>query len=71
MAFISPSSGGKKTDRDRFNTGQVIGRERVMAPRFVFAVYSVALGLAIIFAVATTIKHAPSTRTNALTMRVG
>ena len=65
MALISPSSGGKKTDSDRFNTGQVIGRERVMAPRFVFAVYSVALGLAIIFAVATTVKHAPSTHTRA------
>jgi hypothetical protein len=39
-----------------------------MAPRFIFAAFSVALGLAIIFAVATTIKHAP---TGAPIMRVG
>ena len=33
-----------------------------MAPRFIFAAFSVALGLAVIFAVATTIKRAPSSR---------
>jgi hypothetical protein len=42
-----------------------------MAPRFIFAAFSVALGLAIIFAVATTVKHVPSTRTDAPIMRVG
>ena len=42
-----------------------------MAPRFIFAAFSVALGLAIIFAVATTVKHMPSTRANTPIMRVG
>ena len=43
-----------------------------MAPRFVFVAFSVALGLAIIFAVATTVKHVTSTRANnAPIIRVG
>ena len=42
-----------------------------MAPRFIFAAFSVALGLAIVFAVATTIKHAPSTGAGASVVRVG
>jgi hypothetical protein len=42
-----------------------------MAPRVIFVVFSVALGLAIIFAVATTIKHAPSTGADASVMKVG
>jgi hypothetical protein len=42
-----------------------------MAPRFIFAVFSVALGLAIILAVATTVKHVPNARTGAPTMRAG
>jgi hypothetical protein len=42
-----------------------------MAPRFVFAAFSVALGLTIIFAVFTTIKHARSTRAGASVVRVG
>jgi hypothetical protein len=42
-----------------------------MAPRSIFAAFSVALGLAIIFAVATTVKHVSSTRTNPPIMRVG
>jgi hypothetical protein len=42
-----------------------------MAPRFIFAAFSVALGLAIVFAVATTVKHMPSTRANTPIMRVG
>ena len=42
-----------------------------MAPRFIFAAFSFALGLAIIFAVATTVKHVPSTHTGAPIMRVG
>jgi len=43
----------------------------VIAPRFIFVAFSVALGLAIIFAVATTVKHVPSTRTDTPIMRVG
>jgi len=42
-----------------------------MAPRSIFAAFSVALVLAIIFAVATTVKHVTSTRANAPIMRVG
>jgi hypothetical protein len=42
-----------------------------MAPRFIFAAFSVALGLAIIFAIATTVKHLPTTRAGAAVMRVG
>ena len=42
-----------------------------MAPCVIFVVFSVALGLAIIFAVATTVKHVTSTRANAPIMRVG
>jgi hypothetical protein len=42
-----------------------------MAPRFIFAAFSIALGLAILFAVATTIKHARSTRAGAPVVRVG
>jgi hypothetical protein len=34
----------------------------MMAPRSIFAAFSVALGLAIILAVATTVKNAPSAR---------
>ena len=42
-----------------------------MAPRFIFAAFSVALGLAIIFAVVTTVKNMPSTRAGAPVVRVG
>jgi hypothetical protein len=42
-----------------------------MAPRLIFAAFSVALGLAIIFAVATTVKHVPSTGAGATVMKVG
>jgi hypothetical protein len=42
-----------------------------MAPRFIFAAFSVALGLAIIFAAATTVRHVPSTRAGAPVVRVG
>jgi hypothetical protein len=42
-----------------------------MAPRFIFAAFSVAFVLAIIFAVATTIKHVPNTRADEPIMRVG
>jgi hypothetical protein len=42
-----------------------------MALRFILAAFSVALGLAIIFAVVTTVKHVPSDRTDAPIMRVG
>jgi hypothetical protein len=42
-----------------------------MAPRFILAAFSIALGLAIIFAVATTAKHVPGTRNGAPIIRVG
>ena len=42
-----------------------------MAHRFIFAAFSVALFLAIIFAVATTVKHVPSIRAGASVMKVG
>jgi hypothetical protein len=42
-----------------------------MAPRSIFAAFSVALVLAIIFAVATTVKHAPSKGASASVMKVG
>jgi hypothetical protein len=42
-----------------------------MAPRSIFATFSVALFFAIIFAVATTVKHLPSTRAGASLMKVG
>jgi hypothetical protein len=42
-----------------------------MAPRFIFAAFSVALGLAIIFAVVTTVSHVPGTRAGGSVMRVG
>jgi hypothetical protein len=42
-----------------------------MAPRYIFAAFSVAFGLAVIFAVLTTVKYVPSTRVGASVMRVG
>jgi hypothetical protein len=42
-----------------------------MASRFIFAAFSVALALAIIFAVATTVRHVPSTGAGASVMKVG
>ncbi len=58
--FLRPLSrqaaiGTKSTAVDQYNPSDPVG-ERVMSPRFFFAAFSVALGLAIISAVATTVK---------------
>jgi len=42
-----------------------------MVPRFVFAAFSIAFAVAVIFAVVTTVKHLPSTRAGASAGRVG
>jgi hypothetical protein len=42
-----------------------------VAPRYIFAVFSLAFGLAVIFAVVTTVKHASATRVGIPMMRVG
>jgi hypothetical protein len=42
-----------------------------MAPRFILAAFSVAFVLAIMFAVATTVRHVPRTGTGASIMKVG
>jgi hypothetical protein len=42
-----------------------------MVPRFIFAAFSVAFGIAVMFAVVTTVKHAPSTRAGTPAARVG
>ena len=42
-----------------------------MVPPFVFAAFSVALAIAIIFAVVTTVKHLPGSRAGASAVRVG
>jgi hypothetical protein len=42
-----------------------------MAPRFVFAAFSIVLAIAVIFAAVTTAKHIPGTRAGASAMRVG
>jgi hypothetical protein len=42
-----------------------------MAPRFVFAAFSVALAIAVICAVVTTVKYIPGVHPGASTMRIG
>jgi hypothetical protein len=42
-----------------------------MVPRFVFAAFSVAFGIAVILAVVTTVKHGSGTRAGASAVRVG
>jgi hypothetical protein len=42
-----------------------------MVPRFVFAAFSIALAITVIFAVVTTVKHVPGTRAGASAIRVG
>jgi hypothetical protein len=39
--------------------------------RFVFAAFSIAFAIAVIFAVVTTVKHLPGTRADASAVRVG
>jgi len=46
-------------------------RERPMAPRFIFAALSVAFAIAVVFALVTTVRHAPSTRAGVSAMRIG
>jgi hypothetical protein len=42
-----------------------------MTTRFIFAAFSVAFGLTVIFAVVTTVKHVPITRAGASVIRLG
>jgi hypothetical protein len=42
-----------------------------MVPRFVFAAFFVAFGIAVILAVVTTVKHASGTRADTPAARVG
>jgi hypothetical protein len=45
--------------------------ERDVIPRFVFAAYSIAFAVAVIFAIVTTVKHLPGARAGAAAARVG
>ena len=42
-----------------------------MVPRFVFAAFSVAFAVAVMFAVVTTVKHVPGVRAGTPAARVG
>ena len=45
--------------------------ERDVVPRFVFAAFSIAFAVAVIFAVVTTVKHLPGARAGSSAARVG
>jgi hypothetical protein len=42
-----------------------------MVPRLIFAAFSIAFAVAVIFAIVTTVKHLPGARAGAAAARVG
>jgi hypothetical protein len=42
-----------------------------MVPFFIFAVFSVVFAVVVIFAIVTTVRHAPGTRAGSPVMRIG